>query len=459
MLSNSATSAPSERFSTRIPPTARNRWRRLLVGDADRLVRRGGQLGRRTELGFEPMGEHLELQLTDGGEDRSGVADVGVAQHLHDTLLVELRQALAELLEPSRVLRSGRHEHLGCEAGDAGEVDRLAVVERVAEVQLGGVDEPDHVTRERLVHRGALGTEDRRRVLRGEGPPGALIGQGHAALEPTGADAHERDAVSMGPIHVRLHLEHEGRARRVERALAAIDGRTWRRGRGEIDHCIEQVADPEVRERRADEDRRRAAGEERGKVDIGADRIHQTGAVERLRPRGALFGLGLLGRDLLLGRHGRAAGGPRESGEDAAAPVDDAAELAVVPHRPGDRCRSEIDLRLDLIEQFEHVETRPVELVEERDHGQLPGTADLEQLERLRLDALGRIEHHDDRVDGGEHAIGVLGEVPVARRVEQVDHVVAVGELQDGRRDRDAPGLLELHPVGRGTAPPGPGVH
>ena len=41
--------------------------------------------------------------------------------------------------------------------------------------------------------------------------------------------------------------------------------------------------------------------------------------------------------------------------------------------------------------------------------------ADLEQLARLRLDALGRVEHHDHAVDGEQRAIGVFAEVLVAR--------------------------------------------
>jgi hypothetical protein len=39
-----------------------------------------------------------------------------------------------------------------------------------------------------------------------------------------------------------------------------------------------------------------------------------------------------------------------------------------------------------------------------------------------RLDALAGVDDHDGGVDGGEHAVGVLGEVLVARGVEQVDH-------------------------------------
>ena len=73
--------------------------------------------------------------------------------------------------------------------------------------------------------------------------------------------------------------------------------------------------------------------------------------------------------------------------------------------------------------------------------------AHVEQLERLGLDALGGVEHHHRGVGGGEHAVGVLGEVPVTRGVEQVDHVIAVRELQHGRRDRDAALLFEGHPV------------
>ena len=66
---------------------------------------------------------------------------------------------------------------------------------------------------------------------------------------------------------------------------------------------------------------------------------------------------------------------------------------------------------------------------------------------------LARVEHHHDGVDAGEHAVRVLGEVLVAGRVEQVDDVVAVGELQHRRADRDAALALELHPV-RGRRPP-----
>ena len=71
---------------------------------------------------------------------------------------------------------------------------------------------------------------------------------------------------------------------------------------------------------------------------------------------------------------------------------------------------------------------------------------------------LARVEHHDRGVGGGQHAVGVLGEVAVARGVEQVDDVVAVGELEHRRGDGDAALLLQLHPVRAPPAPLAPGL-
>jgi hypothetical protein len=50
------------------------------------------------------------------------------------------------------------------------------------------------------------------------------------------------------------------------------------------------------------------------------------------------------------------------------------------------------------------------------------------------LDALAGVDDHEGGVHGGEHAVGVLGEVLVAGGVEQVDRAAAVVELQDGGR-------------------------
>ena len=178
----------------------------------------------------------------------------------------------------------------------------------------------------------------------------------------------------------------------------------------------------------------------------------------RARPRRgdpgvALLGGGPLGVDDLLGRVGGAAGRAGEAGEVAGAPVDHAAEVAGDAHRPGDRaCGAGRSARSISSSSSSGVAAGPVPLVDEREQREAAVAADLEQLEGLRLDALGGVEHHHRGVDGGEHPVGVLGEVAVAGGVEQVDDAVAVGELQHGRGDRDAALLLELHPVRGGRA-------
>ena len=101
-----------------------------------------------------------------------------------------------------------------------------------------------------------------------------------------------------------------------------------------------------------------------------------------------------------------------------------------------------------------------VHLVGEGDDRDVAQPADFEQLQRLRFDALGDVDHHHRGVDGGQRAVGVLGEVRVAGRIEQVEGQPVDARRSSPRRDRDAALLLDLHPVrarralvGRGRAP------
>ena len=55
------------------------------------------------------------------------------------------------------------------------------------------------------------------------------------------------------------------------------------------------------------------------------------------------------------------------------------------------------------------------------------------------------------RVGGHQGAVGVLGEVLVARGVQNVDAEALVLELHDRRGDGDAALLFNLHPVGGGV--------
>ena len=78
--------------------------------------------------------------------------------------------------------------------------------------------------------------------------------------------------------------------------------------------------------------------------------------------------------------------------------------------------------------------------------------ADLEELPGLGLYALGPVDDHDGGVRGHEGAVGILGEILVARGVQDVDAVTVVLKLHDGGGDGNASLLLDLHPV-RGSGP------
>jgi hypothetical protein len=121
--------------------------------------------------------------------------------------------------------------------------------------------------------------------------------------------------------------------------------------------------------------------------------------------------------------------------------------------RPGDRHHIERQEIGDLVEQLEGVAPLPVHLVDESDDRHVAQAADLEELAGLGLDALGRIQHHDRRIDRGQGAVGVLTEVLVTRGVQEVEGEALVLEGHDRGGHRDTPGLLDLHPVGTGAPP------
>ncbi len=80
----------------------------------------------------ESKRRHLELQGPDRAEDQ--VVAERRAKQLRGPLLAELRQALVQRFELQRVFEDRAPKELGCEARDAGEHERLALREAVADV-------------------------------------------------------------------------------------------------------------------------------------------------------------------------------------------------------------------------------------------------------------------------------------------------------------------------------------
>jgi hypothetical protein len=270
---------------------------------------------------------------------------------------------------------------------------------------------------------------------------------------PEQTRTHEGDAVAVVRIHVRLDLEDDaghGRFRRFDLAC----GGTLRERRGCV--CLERVqhvANAEVLERGAEEHRRERAVAEFLEIEAAAGRVHE---IDFLTPAGVCVRLQQLVEQRIVGAGDRLAVGVRVEAADARMiEIIGAAEIAALADGPDHWRGVEGERLLDLVEKVERLAGFAVELVDEGDDRDVAHATDLEQLLGARFDTACGVDHHDGGVDGGQRAIGVVGEVFVARRVEQVEDGAAVFERHDGRDDGDAAGLFDGHPVrARGAAVP-----
>ena len=159
---------------------------------------------------------------------------------------------------------------------------------------------------------------------------------------------------------------------------------------------IEQIADAKILERAAEEDRRHVALGKSLRVEPLAGMAHQIKLPAELR--GVEIGVqsGNFGE-----RHfAQPAGGARVAVEQAHATgchVDCADEIAPASDWPCDRRGVERQRLLDLVDEIERVAALAIHLVDERNDRNVAQPANLEQLARPRLDALGRVDHHHGR--------------------------------------------------------------
>ena len=140
----------------------------------------------------------------------------------------------------------------------------------------------------------------------------------------------------------------------------------------------------------------------------------------------------------------------RDALDDRLEDVDDAG--AVLGARKDHLFARDREHVLELVHDRLGVGRRQVDLVEDRDQGQVLAQRQMDVGERLRLDALGGV-HDEDRALAGLQAVAdLVGEVDVAGRVDEVQAVrlaVLGGVLEaDGAGlDRDALLALEVHRI------------
>ncbi len=259
---------------------------------------------------------------------------------------------------------------------------------------------------------------------------GADLLEPHPAHQPPGADAGEGDAVAVVGVHVRLDLEHQRGQPPLGRIHRPDIGRLRARRRTVFGEAREQVGDADPLDRGAEIHRREVPLQEALPIECRQRRADQ---IDVLAQRDeAWIGLREIGVQPQL----------------AGAQIVGAGEIRRAPDRPCHRRGVERQCRRDFVKQLEDIAALAVHLVDECDDRDVAQAANLEQLAGARLDALGGVDHHHRGIHCCQRAVGVLGEVLVARRVEQVEHAA--------RRARTSSRMSRPRCRGRARSPSSP---
>ena len=128
--------------------------------------------------------------------------------------------------------------------------------------------------------------------------------------------------------------------------------------------------------------------------------------------------------------------------------VIDALEVLAAADGPVHRVGLDAEDFFNVLHQLKRVAGLAVHLVDEGEDRDVAQRADLEQLDGLGLNALGGVNDHDGGVRRHQGAVGVLTEVLVAGRVQNVDALALIVELQNRRGNGNTALLFNVHPVG-----------
>ena len=277
----------------------------------------------------------------------------------------------------------------------------------------------------------------------------------HAALKLAGADAQERNAVTVVLVHVGLDLEDKAAellAARLDQ-LTALRVLAGQRGGGQAQELLQERLHAEVRQSGAEEHGGQLA------VLHGVEVKLLGSAVQQLDVLGQLFmvgsadqvvqaGVAQLGLDLLDHLDAVGAAIALKGQHAPGIAVIDALEVLAAADGPVHRVGLDAEDFFNVLHQLKRVAGLAVHLVDEGEDRDVAQRADLEQLDGLGLNALGGVNDHDGGIRRHQGAVGILTEVLVAGRVQNVDALALIVELQNRRGNGNTTLLFNVHPVG-----------
>src|SRR5690554_2689788 len=116
-------------------------------------------------------------------------------------------------------------------------------------------------------------------------------------------------------------------------------------------------------------------------------------------------------------------------------------------NRPGNWRTGDFQHVLNFIHQLNRITGISIQLAHEGDNRCIPESGNLHQFDRALLNPLCAVDHHQTRVHSGEGSIGILREILVAWRIEQVHQFPAIRDLHNRRGYGYTPLFFHLHPV------------
>ncbi|CCX65790.1 putative uncharacterized protein [Firmicutes bacterium CAG:791] len=129
-------------------------------------------------------------------------------------------------------------------------------------------------------------------------------------------------------------------------------------------------------------------------------------------------------------------------------PVINSLKFLTGSNRPVHRAGLHAKVLLDIIQKIKGILRIPVHLIDKGKNRHVTHSADLKELLRLRLDTLGAVDYHDGGIRCHQRPVGILREILMSRRIQNVDAAAIIFKLKNGRGDRNSSLLLNFHPVG-----------
>ena len=439
----------------------------IALGPTRQLEGQRGQLEIHPVLPLQAVAHHLELQRPHGAQDPGHRRRTMVLEELNRTLLDELGDPLLQGFAFRRRRHFHAHERFRREVGNTRVGEAAFIAHGVADPEDPRIEEPHHIARVGDFDFPPIASHDERRVGQAQGFPRSHVLGRSTPGKATRANPQKGHPIAVIRVHIRLDLENEtrkGMLRGLDFSL--IRGSRTRAG-GQSQKAIEKGFHRVIGEGAAEEHRRLLTRTDRVGIQLGAgalDEVEVFGQIVVI-PAQCLANARIVHRtfDHLLIHPGRSVLAPGVQEQALPHAVVDAAKIRTRTNGPIHRHGVDAQDVLDLAHQIEPLASEAIHLVHEGEDRDMTQATDLEEFPRLRLHALGGIHQHDGGVRRHQGAIGILAEILVTGRIENVDAMALVLEIEHRTAHRDAPLLLEFEPIAGGMprrtlAPHSPGL-